>query len=240
VPKAAANFEALCTGDKGKGKSSGKPLHYKGVRFHRIVKGFVCQGGDIVKGALLSSARQLGQPSRPRANSGGFAAQVTARVATPFMEASSTMRRLGSRSSTMQLALSAWQIAGEMLCIHAEPHCAQSTRQGTPACRRSFHRSKNSNTSQFYITLAAAPACDGSHVVIGKVVEGLDVVQQIGGRSRAGAAVRRQQLGDWGRGGGRGVRSGTLADCSNLAGEEASSASGDPVVEVRIADCGKL
>ncbi len=34
------------------GKSSGKALHYKSCRFHRIVKGFVVQGGDIVKGGL--------------------------------------------------------------------------------------------------------------------------------------------------------------------------------------------
>jgi cyclophilin family peptidyl-prolyl cis-trans isomerase len=38
---------------------------------------------------------------------------------------------------------------------------------------------KNSNTSQFFITLRALPQLDGKHVVFGRVVEGLDVVQQI-------------------------------------------------------------
>jgi peptidylprolyl isomerase len=40
VPKTTANFEALCTGEKGMGKS-GKALAFKDSAFHRIIPGFM-------------------------------------------------------------------------------------------------------------------------------------------------------------------------------------------------------
>lgn len=44
VPKTCDNFRVLCTGERG------ADLCYAGSPFHRIIQGFMVQGGDITKG----------------------------------------------------------------------------------------------------------------------------------------------------------------------------------------------
>ena len=49
-PKTAENFRALCTGERGTSSVNCKPLCFQGSVFHRIISGFMAQGGDFTKG----------------------------------------------------------------------------------------------------------------------------------------------------------------------------------------------
>ena len=50
VPKTAENFRCLCTGERGVDVRTNKLLWFRGCSFHRVIPGFMCQGGDITRG----------------------------------------------------------------------------------------------------------------------------------------------------------------------------------------------
>jgi peptidyl-prolyl isomerase D len=61
APLAAENFRALCTGEKGivpvGHEGAGRPYHFKGSTFYRIVDHFICQSGAQVESIFGGSFR---------------------------------------------------------------------------------------------------------------------------------------------------------------------------------------
>lgn len=47
VPKTAENFRGLATSEYGMGQTTGKKLTFQSVLFHRVIQGFMIQGGDF-------------------------------------------------------------------------------------------------------------------------------------------------------------------------------------------------
>jgi len=125
APNTVANFSGLADGSKEwtdprSGRKVSQP-YFNGTIFHRVIDGFMIQGGD-----------PLGQ------GTGG----------PGFTFADEFHPRLRhSKAGILSMA----------------------------------NRGPNTNGGQFFITLAATPWLDDKHSVFGEIVEGMDVVEKIGG-----------------------------------------------------------
>ena len=165
APRTCENFRALCTGEKGTG-TSGKPLHYKGSSFHRVIPGFMCQGGDFTRGNGTGGESIYGQKFADEWDNG------VVRHAQPMLL---SMANAGRDTNGSQFFLTTAKTHVEegpnRPCVHAPcPRCVgQISRAAT---RWTLTRARIPRA-------ACRPHLDGKHVVFGRVVAGEGVVRAI-------------------------------------------------------------
>ena len=139
---------------------------YDGTVFHRVIPGFVAQGGDP------ASADPKTPPSR--FGTGGFTDPGTGR----------------ERKIPLEIALTGEEQPryGQVL---TEPGLRDRLKlrheQGALAMARS--QLPNSASAQFYVALDDLPQLDGSYAVFGRVIAGMDVVSQLENGDRLVRAV---------------------------------------------------
>ena len=125
---------------------------YEGVVFHRVIPGFVAQGGDP-KGKDPNYRGQLG--------TNGFIDPETGSERRIPLE----IKLEGDDEPTYSKA----KLPGKKVVLKHDRGAVAMARSGMP----------DSASSQFYIAFEDLPSLDGDYAVFGKVVDGMNVVDKI-------------------------------------------------------------
>ncbi|KAG6438278.1 hypothetical protein SASPL_103215 [Salvia splendens] len=172
VPKTAENFRALCTGEKGIGASTGKPLHYKGSTFHRIIKGFMAQ---VCSSMLIKNCLRKNMRSGYLMHHASSHSQLLLIIAGGCLAESSVCLfvavhvHLNLKNRTGGESIYGGKYSDENFKLDHTAAGLLSMANGGP----------NTNGSQFFIIFKRQPHLDGKHVVFGNVVSGMDVVKKM-------------------------------------------------------------
>ena len=134
---------------------------YDGLVFHRVIPGFVAQGGDP-QGKDPNFRGQLG--------TGGFVDPDTGSERRIPLE----IKLEGDEQPTYSKA----KLSSSAVVLKHDRGVIAMARSGMP----------DSASSQFYIALEDLPSLDGDYAVFGKVVEGMDIVDGIKQGDRIGTA----------------------------------------------------
>jgi peptidyl-prolyl cis-trans isomerase A (cyclophilin A) len=204
APNNIANFIALAEGERKftslfSGDSYQIP-YYDGMRFHRVVPGFVIQAGSARYSPLGKqlepladeiNADFLGLDKIPAINADGSFAEILnianesdfqTEILQPFYDRENIANFSTVLEKQNEILQELQQLS--VKSVYENQGYRYDSKLNSRAISRGIvalaNSGPNSNGSEFFISLADAPWLTGKHTVIGKVVEGEDVMDDIG------------------------------------------------------------
>ena len=205
APKNTANFIALAEGEveifNPVSNSSNMPRYFNGMRFHRVVPGFVVQAGSPAYNSagapdeLLAdeiNADFLGLDRLPALNQDGSfnsllnigsKADFDQDILLPLYEKMGIDNPATLLARQQEVLAQLRQLTVKMVYENQgyRYHTDYSSRKVSRGVVAMANSSPDSNGPEFFISLQDADWLTGKHTVIGKVVEGLEVIDTIGG-----------------------------------------------------------
>ncbi len=204
APSNVENFIALAEGEKEfTNPDTGELIaarYYNGMRFHRVVPGFIIQAGSpaynplglqlsLLDDEINADALGLDQISALNPD-GSFADVLNIESKADFHEEVLTPLYSQRNISDVEAALSRqYQVLEALQDLSVKSvYENQGYRYDDSLESRPFERGTvalansgpDSNGAEFFISLAAAPWLSGKYTVIGKVIEGHEVMDSIG------------------------------------------------------------
>ena len=176
--------------------------YYDGLIFHRVIDGFMIQGGDPTGtgagGAGFTFADEfngvgLGLDKEFVLSNGGMNQKVAymqqqfmVEIVRPRLEAMG----LGPQTPEPEVQAAFMKVFQELegtytlLDFYKELGYQYNSdlipRKATTGVLAMANRGPNTNSGQFFINLGDTPHLDGKHTVFGKVIAGMEIVQAIG------------------------------------------------------------
>ena len=184
-----------------------KEGYYDGTLFHRVIKGFMIQGGDPdSKGAPAGKMLGMGGPDytlEAEIKDGIFHKRGALAAARQGDEVNPERRSSGSqfyivwgqvynegqlRQFSKQLKMQKIQSAFNQLAAQHHDEIMQMRRERNRAGLQELQDTGEGLTDEqltIYSTIGGTPHLDGQYTVFGEVEEGLDVVEMIQGTATA-------------------------------------------------------
>ncbi len=204
APNNVENFIALADGEveifDPVSETAFRPRYFDGIQFHHVVPGFLIQAGPPLHNPLGAPQKVL--KDEINADTLGLGSQTALSTNGVFNELLNIGNRINFEELILKPLYKKMNIASELELqkkqyevleilenlsvkeVYENQGFRFTTDHPTRAISRGIvalaNQGPDSNEAAFFITLGDSPWLTGKHTVIGKVIEGMEVVDAIG------------------------------------------------------------